>query len=82
MSKPVYYLAEYEGARPALFRTAKAAMAHCDDFLRAETAERPTPPYWDWIETEDGDWQQVWTRDLDDAPTGEAPGLVTALPLE
>lgn len=82
MSKPVYYLAEYEGARPALFATAEDAMAHCDDLFRAENANRPTPRYWDWIETEDGDWQQVRVRDLDDAPIGEAPGLVTALPLE
>jgi hypothetical protein len=70
-----WWLAEYEGAEPELFATKDAARALCDEFARGEAHTEG----WDWIDTDADHARQVWTRSLDDAVTGAAPGAVTRL---
>jgi hypothetical protein len=68
-----WFLALYEGAPPELCATLAAAQECCDD-LAAVSSEGG-----DWLPEADGMWQQVRTRDLDDAIVGEAPGQVWRL---
>lgn len=70
----VWWLAEYEGAEPVLCATWEAARAVCDDHARSEAHEG-----WDWIAVDGDHEQQVWTRELDDAVTGSAPGSILRL---
>ncbi|MEC3995073.1 hypothetical protein VSR01_16630 [Actinacidiphila sp. DG2A-62] len=70
-----WWLAEYEGAEPELFATKEAARELCDDFARSEAHTEG----WDWIDTDADHARQVWTRSLDDAVTGTAPGAITRL---
>lgn len=72
------WLAEYEGADPAAFTSEPAARGYCDDFARAEARGRA----WDWMPHEDGYLQQIWTHDLNDAPTGATGGIVTRLTIQ
>jgi len=72
------FLAEYEGAEPALFSTPDAAREYCDDFARAEADGR----CWDWMPEEDGVQQQCWVHEDNDRPTYATGGSVTALQVD
>lgn len=77
-SQPTFYLAEYEGAEPALFSSRRAAQDYCDDFTRAEAKGR----HWDWMREHDGVQQQWWVHADDDRPVAATGGVVTALQLD
>ncbi len=75
---PTYFLAEYEGAEPALFSTSAAAREYCDDFTRAEANGR----CWDWMPENAGVQEQWWTDTDNDRPTFATGGVVTALQMD
>ena len=75
---PTFYLAEYEGAEPALFSTPNLARDYCDDFAKAEARGRG----WDWMPEYDGVQQQWWVHEDNDRPTYSTGGVVTALRLD
>ncbi|MFF7022998.1 hypothetical protein ACFY97_18595 [Streptomyces klenkii] len=69
-----YLLSQYGEDCAALFKvdSAKAARDFCDDLHR----HLHGPSSWDWITDKNGDLRQIYTRDLDDAMTGAAPGII------
>lgn len=73
-----FYLAEYEGAEPVLYRDLKSAQALCDEDARGEVAFTSGLYGFDWVE-EDGVHQQIWVDPHTDARRGDGPGRVTPL---
>lgn len=76
--QPTYYLAQYEGAEPALFSTPDHARDYCDDFVRAEARGQ----CWDWMPEKDGVQEQWWVDADSDQPTYATGGVVTALQVD